>query len=213
MRSMAAVLRCLAPVRCADVGVRGLLQAVDLPAFMAQHRRAAPHCLHHQRGRGVRHQRLAADQLRAHPAALRVTILRNYWGVVPIEVFFCPLGDPDKEAPWPIPILLFCVREDVRGRLECKEERLSPQGHYISLADLLLLGVEAEEVVSSQSPFDASEILVRQGRKGTFRGKEEKPPSLGIVSYELFVKPKKDVSSISSACVKKREYAHRKGEN
>jgi hypothetical protein len=66
------------------------------------------------------------DQVRAYPVALRVTILRNYWGVVPIEVFFCPLGDPDKEAPWPIPILLFCVREDVRRRLERKEERLSP---------------------------------------------------------------------------------------
>jgi hypothetical protein len=70
---------------------------------------------------------------------------------------------------------------------------------------LPLLDVEAKEVVSGQGPLDASEILVRHRREGAFDGEEEEPSSLGIVGYELFVKPKKDVSSVPSACVEKRE--------
>jgi hypothetical protein len=58
--------------------------------------------------------------------ALRVAILRNYWRLVAIEVFFCLVSDPDKEPPWAVPIFLFRVRENVRRRLECKKERLSP---------------------------------------------------------------------------------------
>ena len=58
--------------------------------------------------------------------ALRVAILRNYWRLVAIKVFFCLTSEPEKEAPWAVPIFFFCVRENVRRRLERQEERLSP---------------------------------------------------------------------------------------